>query len=508
MKATQGHVTLVGAGPGDPLLLTLKGAEAIQRADVVIYDHLVSPQIVALSAPSAKRIYVGKAHDDRATPQPRIHRLLIRYARMGRRVVRLKGGDPFLFGRGGEEAQALAEARIPYDVIPGITSAFAVPAYAGIPVTHREVASSVAVLTGHENLAKSQTAIRWDHLATATDTLVCLMGVRTLPNLVAQLLQHGRAGDTPCAVIEQGTLPTQRTIEGTLKTIVGRCHDAQVRAPAVIVIGDVVRLRTALQWVERKPLFGRRIVVTRPSDRADELTTRLIHAGADVVRLPAIQPAPIHTSGLFHRAMQHIDRFDWVFFTSPEGIAWFRKLLVPLRKDVRILAGRHIGAIGPKTAAAIEQCGIHVDFVPEAFSQEGMLKDLRRRRITGTRGLILNAVGSREVLEEGLKALGMEVVRIPIYRSVMPEAFIGDVQQAFRQPVDLVTVTSASCVTHVMQAMRASGLARLIRSVPFASIGPVTSARVREHGGRVAVEAKVSTMEGLLKAMEATCRIR
>ena len=500
-KQKKGIVFLVGAGPGDPKLITVKGCEALTRADVVVYDHLVSQRLLDHAPVASKRIYVGKEKGRHTKPQDAINRLLIRLAKSGKTVVRLKGGDPVLFGRGGEEALELSRAGVRYELVPGVTSALAVPAYAGIPVTHRRLSSSVAIITGHEDPAKPGQAIRWDRLATATDTLVCLMGVSTLPAITGQLIRHGRSRATPCAVIEWGTLPRQRTVTGTLATIASRCRQANLKPPAVLVVGEVVRLRRRLNWFERKPLFGKRIVVTRPADRSERLADLLEALGAETIQLPAIELAPVQANGAFHRAMHALDEFAWVFFTSPEGIQWFRRLLASERRDLRILRGRHIGAIGPKTAASIEQLGIHVDFVPKTFSQDGMLEGLGRRRLAGRRALILSAKNSRDVLERGLKRCGMDVVKVPIYQTAVPAALARRVREVFARPVDLVTVTSSSCVDHVVEALRAGGLHRHVRRIRFASIGPVTSSTVRRYGGQIAVEAKQATIEALVDAI-------
>ena len=497
----KGRVYLVGAGPGDPGLITVRGLRALQQADVVIYDHLVSERLLDHCQPAAKIIYAGKERDRHMKTQTQIERLLIRFAKAGKTVVRLKGGDPVLFGRGGEEALALAKAHLPFEIIPGVTSAIAVPAYAGIPVTHRTLASSVAMATGHEDPLKSATSLDWSRLATATDTLVLLMGMATLRATVEQLIRHGRVSTTPCAVIEWGTWPRQRTVVGTLATIVRRCASARVRPPAVIVVGEVVRLRQRLRWFECRPFFGQRIVVTRPTDRADALVQVLDALGAEVIALPAIELAPLPANGRFHRAMGAVEQFDWVFFTSPEGIAWFQRLLRQDHRDLRILQGRHIGAIGPKTAASIEERGIRVDFLPPTYSQEGMLRGLDRRRLVGKHALVLNAKEGRDVLERGLRRMGMAVTRLPIYQTVMPARLRQRVRAVFAQPVDYVTVTSASCVDHLVDALTSAGLKRAISRIRWASIGPVTSHAVRRAGGWVAVEARRATIEGLVDAM-------
>jgi len=492
---------LVGAGPGDPKLITVRGQELLRQADLVVYDHLVAPAVLRVCSSKAKLVYVGKEAKKHTVSQETINRLLIRSAKSGKRVVRLKGGDPFLFGRGGEEAQALAKAHVPYEVVPGVTSALAVPAYAGIPVTHRALSSSVAIMTGHEDPAKPESVIRWDRLATGCDTLVFLMGVSTLPGIVSQLTRHGRSAKTPCAVIEWGTRPRQRTVTGTLATIVARTKRAAIAPPAVLVVGDVVRLRSELNWFERRPLFGARILVTRPADKASSLAEQLEALGADVEELPAIALAPVRPNGSFRAAVDGIPKTDWVFFTSPEGIGWFSRMLKPYGKDVRSLLGCHIGAIGPKTAASIEEAGLHVDFVPKRFSQEGVLEDLPRRVLSGKRALILSAAESRDVLSDGLRRRGMAVTKVPIYRTVLPSGLTAGLKTLFRKPFDLVTVTSASCVDHLHQAMQMAGKAREFRRLRFASIGPVTSAAVRAFGGHVAMEAKVSTIEGLIEAI-------
>ena len=498
---SHGTVYLIGAGPGDPKLITVKGQELLRKADLVVYDHLISPRLLALCAPAAKCIYVGKEAAKHTKSQTAINRLLVRAARAGKTVVRLKGGDPFLFGRGAEEALELARAKIPFEIVPGVTSAIAVPAYAGIPVTHRRLASSVAMLTGHEDPAKPSGAIRWDRLATACDTIVCLMGVTTLPAIVSQLVRHGRRSTTPCAVIEWGTLPRQRTLTGTLRTIATKVRQAALRPPAILVIGEVVSLRQRVRWFETRPLFGKRILVTRASEKAAALADQLEALGAEVEQLPAIELTPVASNGLFRSAVGRLPETHWVFFTSPEGIGWFRRMLKPHRKDLRSLSGCRIGAIGPKTAAAIEALGLHVDFVPKAFSQEGMVAELPKRVLQGQRAVIFSAAESRDALEAGLRRRGMEVTKVPVYRTIMPPALRTQISGLLERPFDFVTATSASCVDHVFHALKAAGKSSFFARWRFASIGPVTSAAVRARGGRVAVEAASSTIEGLVDAL-------
>ena len=305
-----GKVYLVGAGPGDPKLLTVRGQELLRRADVVVYDHLVSPRLLKECSPKTRVVYVGKEADKHTASQTSINTLLVRAARAGKTVVRLKGGDPFLFGRGGEEALELRKSKVPYEVVPGVTSAIAVPAYAGIPVTHRDRSSSVAIVTGHEDPTKGGSAIRWEQLATACDTLVFLMGVNALPGIVARLTRHGRRAQTPCALIEWGTYPRQRTVQGTLKTIASRARRVAIRPPAIFIVGDVVSLRAQLNWFETKPLFGKRILVTRASDKAASLTDQLEALGAQVEELPAIELAPVKQNGAMRQMLHEMPKAD------------------------------------------------------------------------------------------------------------------------------------------------------------------------------------------------------
>ena len=458
-------------------------------------------------------MYVGKETDPSTRPwhtatQTAINRLLIGAAKSGKTVVRLKGGDPVLFGRGGEEAMALVKAGVPFEIVPGVTSATAVPAYAGIPVTERTRSSSVAIVTGHEDPTKPERVIDWKRLATATDTLVILMGVGALKDIAERLMRYGRSRRTPSAIVEWGTLPRQRTVTAPLQQLAQRARRAGIRPPAVIIVGDVVALRSRLNWFERKPLFGRRILVTRASEKAEALTRQLETLGAEVEELPAIALAPVKSNGVLHDAVHELPHTDWVFFTSPEGVGWFSKMLKPLRRDLRWLKNCHIGAIGVKTAASLEAHGLHVDFVPKRFSQEGMLGELPKRVLSGKRALIFSALGSRDVLEEGLRRRGMRVTKVPIYQTVLPKTSASRVVELFGRSFDLVTVTSASCVEHLHRALQEAGRASLFRRLRFASIGPVTSAAVRTHGGRVAVQASVSTIEGLLDAMRKKARAR
>jgi len=489
-------------------LLTIKGREVLERADVVVYDHLISKEVLAFAEKKAKRVYVGKRAGRHTASQPKINRLLVREARSGKTVVRLKGGDPFLFGRGAEEASALVKARIVFEVVPGVTSALAVPAYAGIPLTQRELASSVAVLTGHEDPNKADEAKRWSNASTACDTLVFLMGVIALPRIAETLIESGRDPKTPVAVIEWGTWPSQRTTTATLATVAAKARRLSVKPPAIVVVGEVVRLRDELSWFEKRPLFGRRILVTRAADKSASLAGSLRALGADAVELPAIELAPVKANGLFMKAVDEIPETDWLFFTSPEGVGWFSRMLKLKRKDIRWLSGCRIAAVGPKTASAIEDAGLHVDYMPRQFSQEGLLKDLPQRLTRGKRALILTAQESRDVLVRGLRRRGVNARKVPVYRTTVPSRLSSRVREVFAQPFDWVAVTSGSCAVHLRQALRQAGREKRFKGLRFASIGPVTSAAVRALGGRVAVEAKNATIDGLVDALIKAGRIR
>ena len=491
---------LVGAGPGDAGLLTLRGRRLLESADVVVYDQLVGRGILAWARAGARMVAAGRDGVSGAAKQRAVNRLLKLEARGGRCVVRLKGGDPVLFGRGAEEALALVKAGIRCEIVPGVTSAVAVPSSAGIPVTHRALASSVGILTGHEDPSKGRSRIRWEHLAKGCDTLVCLMAVKRLPQVVRQLRRHGVPDGRPAAVIERGTTAAQRTVTGTLGTIVARAARARVRPPAILIVGEVVRLRAGLKHLERAPLFGRRILVTRAAGRAERLVGELESLGAEVEHIPAIAQKPVRALGLFRKALARLGPGTWVVFSSPEGPGWCLRVFRRCGADVRALAGCRIGAIGPKTAEAVRAIGLRVDFVPARYSQEGILRGLPRR-LHGQRAVLLCAQGSREALPDGLRRRGMAVERVPVYRTVIPHGMVRDVRRAFTRPFDAVLVTSASCVEHLRAALARAGLSRRMRELPFVSIGPVTSAAVRRSGGRVRAEASVSTIEGLMAAL-------
>ena len=488
-------VYLVGAGPGDPGLMTRRSLELIAEADVILYDRLIPAGALDGARADADLRYVGKAPGGESTPQEEINALLVEHGRAGRSVVRLKGGDPFVFGRGGEEAEALAAAGVPFEVVPGVTAGIAAPAYAGIPVTHRDEASAVAFVTGHEDPAKDESAIDWAALAGFPGTLVLYMGVRRLPEIAAQLIEAGRAPDEPAAVVQRGTLPEQRTVTAPLARIAEAA--AGVKPPAVTLVGPVARLREGLAWIERRPLHGRRVVVTRARAQASGLAATLRGLGADVVEAPAIRIEPRPLDGDVARMVDQIAGYDLICLTSPNGVGLLFDALAGAGRDARALAGATIAAIGPGTARALEARGIRPDLVPERSIAESLLEELSKLELNGRRVLIARAADARDVLPDGLRERGADVETVALYDTV-GEPLSGEAVDALAG-ADYVTFTSSSTVTRFLDAVgdSAPNGARIV------SIGPVTSATARERGLEVHVEAARHDIDGLVEALVA-----
>ncbi|MDO8616823.1 MAG: uroporphyrinogen-III C-methyltransferase [Dehalococcoidia bacterium] len=536
--APAGKVWLVGAGPGDPGLITVAGLERLREADVIVYDRLVSPRLLDHARPEAELIYAGKEGGGPHWDQQTINALLIEKARAGKRVVRLKGGDPFVFGRGGEEAEALRAAGLPFGVVPGVTSAVAVPAYAGIPVTHRGVAVSFAVITGHEDPAKPESALRWDRLATAVDTLVVLMGTKTLPEVVDQLRAHGRAPGTPVAVIRWGTTPEQTTIVGTLADIVSLAQEAGLTPPAIAVVGDVVRLRETLSWFEARPLFGKRVLITRTREQASELARMIEAEGGLAIELPTIEIQPAIDEKKVERAITRLvnGNYDWVVFTSANAVEIFFTILWATGLDARALGDSLVAAIGPETAEAIEEWGIAVDLVPEDYIAESLVEAFEKETdLQGKLVLLPRAEGARDLLIRGLQSRGAKVEELTLYRAAVPESVPEETMQLLRDGrIDIVTFTSSSTVRNLVQMLgddfpvilsgKDAGARRAVSSrrnlggeaAPargeesasperrrplIACIGPVTAQTAAELGLPVDVEATEHTVEGLVRAL-------
>jgi len=471
-------VYLVGAGPGDPGLLTLRGRELLERCDALVYDRLADPRIVAMARDGAELHDAGKQPGKHTMTQDEINGLLVDLGRRHPTVVRLKGGDPFIFGRGGEEALALDDAGIAWEVVPGISSAYAVPAYAGIPVTQRTMAAQVTIVTGHEDPTKPGTDLDWAHLARTPGTLVFLMGVSSLEANMARLVEEGMAPDTPAAVVASGTRPAQRTVSGTVGTIAAAAAGAAIRPPAITLVGEVASLHERLAWFERRPLFGRRVVVTRARAQASGLAARLAELGAEVLQAPAItiEELPFRPPDLAG--------YDIVCLTSANGV---ERLLA---RDVRALAGVTVAAVGSATAAALRRRGIEPDVLPEQAVQESLLDALGE--VAGKRVLIATAEGARDVLAAGLRDRGAEVDEIALYRTVREPVDAELVLSA-----DLITFTSSSTVTNVLDALDGHDLSGL-RAV---SIGPVTSGTLRERGVEPVAEADPHDVDGLVAAV-------
>jgi uroporphyrinogen III methyltransferase/synthase len=498
-----GKVYLIGAGPGDPGLFTLRGVRCLQRADVVVYDYLANPRLLAYARPGAELIYVGKKGGEAdPTSQEKIGRLLIEQALAGKIVARLKGGDPFIFGRGGEEGEELAQAGIPFEVIPGVTSAVAVPAYAGIPLTHRDYASTVAFLTGHEDPLKEESAIPWQKVATGFDTLVFLMGVGNLPRIVERLVGHGRATDTPAAVVQWGTKPEQQTVIGTLDTIIGLVEERRLGPPAILVVGDVVRLREQLSWFERRPLFGRRILVTRAREQASDFIELLEEQGADVLEFPLIEFAPPAAWAPLDNAINRLEAYRWVIFTSANGVeAFFRRLRV-VGQDARRLGAARICAIGPATAEALERHSIIADLVPNEFRAEGVIDAFKQYDLREARILLPRAEVARDLLPKELEELGATVDVVPTYRTVRADADRGMLKQLLQdRKIDLVTFTSSSTVTAFMELLGTADLKALLEGVRIACIGPITAATAEGFGVAVDITAKPYTIPALAESI-------
>ena len=495
MSVRPGIVYLVGAGPGDPGLMTARSLALIAAADIVFYDRLIPPGALSAAREDAELVYVGKQPGVPSVPQEEIGERLVEAARAGRSVVRLKGGDPFVFGRGGEEGEALRAAGVEFEVVPGVTAGVAATAYAGIPVTHRDDASAVAFVTGHEDPEKAETALDWDALAAFPGTLVFYMGVKRLAENAAALIAAGRDPEQPAAAIERGTWAGQRTVEATLGTIAAVVEREKIGAPALIVIGTVAARRKELAWLERRPLHGRRVVVTRARAQASGLAAALRDLGAEVVELPAIRIEPRLDAPEVPAAAGAIGEYTLVCLTSPNGARLLFEALAAAGLDARALAGATVAAIGPETARALARCGVSADIVPEKFVAEALVEALSGVDVAGKRVLVARAAEARDVLPEHFRRRGAEVDVVALYETVREEPSAEAIEAA--QAADYVTFTSSSTVTNLTDALgdRFPSKARIV------SIGPVTSEAARDAGLRVDVEAERHDIDGLLAVL-------
>ncbi len=481
-----GFVYIVGAGPGDPGLLTLRAAEVIARADIVLFDQLVDPRIREMFPQSAEQYFVGKQGGTHFVTQERILDLLVEEANKGKQVVRLKGGDPFVFGRGGEEAEACAKAGVPFEIVPGVTAGMAAAAYAGMPVTHRDASASLAFITGHRRDDKEGLEIPAPH----ADTLVYYMGVKNLPKVVEALLKSGREEDTPVALVRQGTTPWQETVTGTLKDIVQKVEDHGLKPPAIIIVGHIVNYREQLRWYDKRPLFGWTVLITRPRHQAAELRRRLEEKGAGVISMPAIEIQGLADYTELDHAIAGLADFDYLVFTSVNGVEAFFERLFEKGKDTRELAGLETVCIGPRTARELSGFSVNCDLMPEKFVAESLLEAFPQD-LTGKRVLVPRALEAREILPEGLRGRGAEVQVVPAYRTVGAE----DVMEV-PEYVDIAVFTSSSTVDHFLKR------ARIPRGCRTACIGPITARTLEEHGIQADIEAADHTIPGVVKAIE------
>lgn len=499
-------VILVGAGPGDPGLITVKGLEALREAEVLIYDHLIPEELLAACPPQCKKIYVGKKSGEHTLPQGSINRLLVEEAQKGKKVVRLKGGDPFLFGRGGEEAEALAQAGVPFWIVPGVTSAIAAPAYAGIPVTHRGYASSVAFVTGHEDQNKSGSSICWEHLGRGSDTLVFLMGMRNLPVILGKLQENGLEPQTPAALIRWGTTSDQVVLQGTVADLAQRAKQEGLGPPAVLVVGKVVALRERLDWLKSLPLWGKRILVTRAREQASSLAQSLRTLGAQAVEFPTISVEPPTDWSELDEAISSLGEYDWLILTSPNGARFFLDRLLQSGRDCRALGRLLVAAMGTGTARALEQRGVRADLIPDEFRAEALAQALSQEAAAGKRFLLARAEQARDVLPETLRQLGGRVNVVTTYRTVVCREMNPRAQELLRErKLDAVTFTSSSTVTNLARLV-GEELKELLAGVTVACIGPITANTALELGLKPHVVASRYTIEGLVEALVAHFR--
>jgi uroporphyrinogen III methyltransferase / synthase len=495
----KGKVFLIGAGPGDPGLLTLRGKEILSRADVVVYDALISPRLLEWAKPGAVKIFVGKRGLQYSKEQTEINEILARKAAQGKSVARLKGGDPFLFGRGGEEAAYLVTEGIPFEIIPGVTSASGVAACAGIPLTDRRLASMVTFVTGHEGKGKKTVPVDWARIA-RDGTLVIFMGLDQLEAITDRLRHHLWHENTPAVAVRWGSTPQQVVVEGTLGDIAAKVREAGLSSPVLVVIGKVVTLRKKLRWFDARPLFGKKIVVTRAAEQAHEFIRILEDMGAEVISFPTIQIVPPKSWAPVDRVVRGIAQYDWILFTSVNGVTMFFARLKAVGGDIRNLKGLRIGAIGPKTSSRLQALGLNVDAFPEEYRAEALAEVIGK--VKGQRILLARAEKARDILPKTLEARGAKVTIATVYRTLKPRRLAADVKKRLTNgDIDVVTFTSSSTVDGFMQHFNPRQRRRLFDHSKAAAIGPITADTLRTYGVRPAIRAKRYTIEALAKAI-------
>ncbi len=498
-----GKVLLVGAGPGDMGLVTLKPVESLKAADVIVYDQLVNPELLSFAPAKAEIIFAGKFAGNHILAQQETNRILVAKARQGKKVVRLKGGDPLLFGRGAEEALELFRAKVSFEIVPGVSSAYAVPAYAGIPVTYRHVASRVNIVTGHETPDKGKAVIPWKKLLDKNATLVILMGFGNLDKIVRQIGTTPQASRTPVALISNGTRPDQMVVTGTLANIVSRVKASGMKAPAIIVIGQVVNLRRKLDWFKpQRPLEGKRILVTRPAHQAGALQCLLERQGAKVAAVPLIKIVPSRDTARIKSVLKGLDAYPWLVFTSANGVDVFLGMMRRYKISPSVLEGKKFAAIGQKTADHLKKNGIPVALVPRDFVQEALAKVIIKEVPRKSRVLLVHAAGSRPVLEQALKASGMALDTLDLYKAEPLMANHSRVRKMFLAgTIDAVVLTSSSCVESFAGVFGKDERRKMTKDVVIAAIGPVSAATARQAGIPVSVESREYTMEGVTQAL-------
>jgi uroporphyrinogen III methyltransferase / synthase len=510
-KRSAPMVYLVGAGPGDPGLITIRGKQLLERAEVIIYDYLASRKLLKYVPRDAEFIYAGKKGGSKHThTQAEINQMLIDRALSGRMVVRLKGGDPFIFGRGGEEIEELVAAGIPFEVVPGVTSATAAATYAGIPITHRQYTATVAFVTGHEDPTKKESNVAWDKISTGVGTIVVYMGIKNLASITEKVIKYGRDPKTPVAVVRWASTSEQQTVVGTLENIAEVVIKNNIKPPSLVIIGEVVNLRDTINWYEKRVLFSKRVVVTRTREQASELVNLLENYGAECIEYPTISLAPVDSYEILDRALTEIDTYQWVLFTSINAVDYFFKRLFELGMDVRDLKGPKVAAVGRVTAEALASRGIRADLLPEEFTGDGLAETLINEGVTGLNILIPRALKARETLPEKLSRVGAEVTVAPVYQNVLPKSSAGehlkdDLRQALEEKgVDMVTFTSSSTVKNFVTLLDTSGpdeLQRLMSGVAVAAIGPITAKTAESHGLKVDVQPVEYTIPGLVESI-------
>ncbi len=503
-----GKVYLVGAGPGDPGLITVRGKYLLEKAEVVVYDYLASPKLLKHVPKDAELIYAGKKGGVKHThTQEEINQMLVDWAESGKIVVRLKGGDPFIFGRGGEEVEVLAETGVDFEVVPGVTSATAAATYAGIPITHREHTASVAFLTGHEDPTKPDSNIDWGKLATGAGTLVVYMGIKNLPIIVENLVKNGRDPKTPVAVVRWASTPEQRSVVGTLETIADIVREAGVKPPALIIVGEVVTLRSKIDWFEKRPLFGKRIVVTRTREQASELMAGLEEYGANCREYSTIKIEPVDSYEALDEDLERLQEYHWILFTSLHGVKYFFERLYEKGLDARSLNGPSVAAVGKATADLLLDYGVRADLLPSVFTGEGLAETLLDQGVEGRSILIPRAEKAREILPETLRGAGAQVTVTPVYKNVAPEGKREQLRDELHTgKVDMVTFTSSSTVRNFLSMVGAKDnaeLKHLMHNVVIAAIGPITAKTVTDNGLTVDILPESYTIPDLVQEIVA-----